>query len=242
MKTSFVTWFGNVVDSVVVFKDSFVSWMQSCLDSLGNWFSNVGTWFVTVNSSIWDSVKKIGEWFGNVISSFGEWFSNAIGKIVEFKDGVLEWFEGFFTWLWELFLGLFIPGYQKSTLFSADASSSSGGYFAEKNSELLSLLEGKIKYSELTNVFETFKNLQSRTPENITCELYGKTFTVIDWKYILEVRPTIYFWVRGFIYPFLIIYHYNQIYKLIRGSSYTGNGKSGGEISGQMSFDWGSKK
>ena len=201
--------------------------MNTVINSLGNWFENVKTWLGTVNTSIWDGIKKIGEWFSNVISSLGEWFSDTIGKIVEFKDGVLAWFAGFFTWLWEMFIGLFVP---------AD------GFFSEKNNLLRSALESKLKYSEIINPFQTISNLVSRTPDNITCELYGKTFTIIDWKYILEIRPTIYFWVRGFYYPLFLVYQYNQIYKLIRGSSYVGNGKSGGEISGQMSFDFGGKK
>lgn len=242
LKTSFVSWFSDVVNSVSGFKDSFLSWGKSCLDSFVTWFENVKIWISTVNTSIWDSVKRVGDWIISFKNAFVEWLGKAVNNIVSFKDGVLSWFGGFFTWLWELFLGLFIPGYGSG---AAPASSDGGGisnYFAGKNAELLAMLEGKVKYAELTNLFKTMQNAVSQTPENVTCELFGQTLTIIDWKPLLEVRSTIYFWIRGFYYPLFLIYQYNQVYKLIRGSSYVGNGKSGGEIPGQMSFDWGSKK
>lgn len=220
-------------------------WITDVKNSIWDGINNIGQWFTNLITNLgqWfaDLIASIGEWFTNLIINLGQWFSNAIDNIVEFKDNVIEWFAGFFTWLWELFLGLFIPDYQGTSTLAEGAENVS--YFARKNNELHDLFQSKLKYDELINPWTSFKNITSSVPPNITCELYGKTFTIIDWSYMLEVRPTIYFWVRGFYYPLFLIYQYNQMYKLIRGSSYVGNGNSGGEISGQMAFwDWGDKK
>lgn len=220
-------------------------WITGVKDSIWDGINNIGQWFsnLITNLGQWfaDLGASIGEWFTNLITNLGQWFSNAIDNIVDFKDSVIEWFAGFFIWLWELFLGLFIPDYQGTSTLAEGTESV--GYFARKNNELLDLLQSKLKYNELINPWTSIKNITSSTPPNITCTLYGQTFTIIDWSYMLEFRPTIYFWVRGFYYPLFLIYQYNQVYKLIRGSSYVGNGKSGGEISGQMAFwDWGDKK
>lgn len=211
LKTSFITWFDNVVKSVSNVGTIVSDWFKSMTSSLSAWFDNVKSWISTVNTSIWDSVKKVGEWFVELG-----------GKIVEFKDSVLAWFGGFFEALKETFLSIFVP---------------SEDYFENKNNELSEALNSHFEYSELINPFTTFKNMTNSTPENITCELYGQTFTIIDWKYIVNVRPTIYFWVRGFFYPFLLLFNFNQLYKLIRGTSLVGSGRTGGEIGGQMSFD-----
>lgn len=249
LKSSFVekitdlknSWLESIAEYKAYISVEFDNLWEAWGGYLNACFNDLSGWITGVKDSIWDGINNIGQWFSNLITNLGQWFSNAIDNIVEFKDSVIGWFAGFFTWLWQLFLGLFIPDYQGTSTLAEGTESV--GYFARKNNELLELLQSKLKYNELINPWTSLKNITSSTPPNITCTLYGQTFTIIDWSYMLEFRPTIYFWVRGFYYPLFLVYQYNQVYKLIRGSSYVGNGKSGGEISGQMAFwNWGDKK
>lgn len=121
---------------------------------------------------------------------------------------LFEWIGNFFTDLWDLFVGLFVP---------------EENYFTDKINNMKYKISQKIPYQDYIDMFETVKQVQSG--EDITIDLNGykigntninaKKF--IDFSWVSKYKNTWYSWVRAFVFVFLIIYNINQIIKLFRG-------------------------
>lgn len=190
--------------------DSAPSWLESFGSTIGNLFNKAITPVISGLEKVGDFILDVFDAIKNGFVSIGDWF-------VLFKNLFTEWFASipdFLSGFWDKLVGLFVI---------------EEGYFKAKNDELYAAIDGRLKVDQYLNIFATLQNLTAATPKNLTAELWGVEYTIIDWKYFGNYQQEIYFWVRGFIYPLLLLYHYNQLYRLVRGSSYISAGKSGGD-------------
>lgn len=104
-------------------------------------------------------------------------------------------------------------------------------YFPSQFERLKTALNKKLPTSSIVGIMETLKNVQAGEMAPITIELYGHTYTLVDFSYYEQYKPTINNWVRGFVYFFLILYWAGQTYKLIRGDTLSGNALTFGQMS-----------
>ena len=55
-----------------------------------------------------------------------------------------------------------------------------------------------------------------------TIPIINRTVTFVDFQWIENARPYYFPWVRGAMFILLILYNYNMVYKLIRGTDLAG--------------------
>ncbi len=140
--------------------------------------------------------------FADLLDYLNPFSENFILKIL------FNWIGNFFTALWELFVGLFVP---------------EENYFTDRINDMKYRVSQKIPYQDYVEMFETVKQVQSG--EDITIDLNGYEIAdkklnfrkFIDFSWVSRYKNTWYAWVRGFVFVFLIIYNINQIIKLFRG-------------------------
>ena len=103
-------------------------------------------------------------------------------------------------------------------------------YFPSQFERLKTALNNKLPTSSIISIMETLKDIQAGEISPITIELYGHTYTLVDFSYYEQYKPVIYNWVRGFVYFFLLLYWASQLYKLIRGDTLSGNAFTFGQM------------
>lgn len=103
-------------------------------------------------------------------------------------------------------------------------------YFPSQFERLKTALNNKLPTSSIISIMETLKDVQAGEMSPITIELYGHTYTLVDFSYYEQYKPVIYNWVRGFVYFFLLLYWGSQFYKLLRGDTLSGNAFTFGQM------------
>lgn len=147
-------------------------------------------------------MKGVLDFFVTLLDCLNPFSENFFLKVL------FEWIGNFFSALWDLFIGLFVP---------------EEDYFTNKINDMKYKISQKIPCQDYVDMFETVKQVNSG--EDISIDLNGykignmnfnaKKF--VDFSWIIKYKNTWYAWVRGFLFIFLIIYNINQIIKLFRG-------------------------
>lgn len=95
----------------------------------------------------------------------------------------------------------------------------SEGFWTDNLNNLKSLLWGDT-IDDLTGEFGDLSGASGGSFKDVIVTLMGvKDLVVIDADSVNTVLDYIHKWVRGVIYPFILIYNINMLYKLIRGTS-----------------------
>lgn len=175
----------------------------------------------------------------------GDWVNTATGEVVipaEITNPVVPdttnpdgTIGGFFSLLWQwlkailqaiLNLPLSIINLLKAALvylFVPDVN------FWNNNLNQIKALMWGDEIDDLTNGFSDLSTNSSGGFQSVFVSLMGVSgLKVIDADSINSVLNTVHSWVRGFFYPFLLIFNINMMYRMIRGTSLVGFGRDKG--------------
>lgn len=134
-----------------------------------------------------------------------DWLKELIQSIIDLIKSIIDWLSNFWTHLWEFLKSLLVPGET---------------YFVDEFGKVTEKMKEKIPSIDITKLEDL------AVGEFKFKDIYGTFFgveclvvrgSVIN-KVISWARPII----QGLISLFLLLYNYNQIYFLIRGSSLLG--------------------
>lgn len=94
-------------------------------------------------------------------------------------------------------------------------------------------LSARIGLVNLSNTLENIKNISQGNIPNVEATLFGVKCTIINFSYIKSQLSTIHSWIRGVMYVLLLLFNFNQFYKLIRGSDIVGVGQTLSNMKGE---------
>lgn len=95
----------------------------------------------------------------------------------------------------------------------------SDGFFDGMLESMKMVIDDEFDNDDLLNKLKGLENGDGGVFKDIVVSLMGvDNLVVIDADSVNKVLDNIHSWVRGVVYPFLIFYNINQIYKLIRGT------------------------
>lgn len=172
-------------------------WLKALLNTLLSLIQSIVDWI----SSFWDRFIDV---LGSLLSF--EWLGDLLSSMLEFIKSIAEWITGFWETLFEFIKSIFVP---------------SDGYFIGKFEDILTSLKSRIPGIDI----DKLKSLAVGEYQfkDIYATFFGVKCLVVRGSIINDVvswsRPII----QGLIAIFLLIYNYNQIYKLIRGGSVVGS-------------------
>lgn len=207
----------SILDWLSKFWDSLLNLMKSVLDSALSGIVKLLETIVSVFKTVADWISSFWDTF---TSAMGDIFSGITGGIVDILTSIWEWISSFWDSLLDFLTRIFVP---------------SDSYWTDKFKEIESRLFKKIPSIDLNPI----KDLaQGETPfKDIYVTIFGQRCLIVRASlingFIGWAQPII----QGLVAIFLILYNYNQVYHLLRGSSLLGaqnsidnmkNGKVGG--------------
>lgn len=134
-----------------------------------------------------------------------DWLKTLLGSILALIQKIIDWLDNFWVNLWEFLKSLLIPG---------------DTYFVDVFNDITIALKEKIPGIDITKLEELA--VGDLAFKDIYANFFGVECLVVRGSVINRViswaRPII----QGLIALFLLLYNYNQIYFLIRGSSLLG--------------------
>lgn len=92
-------------------------------------------------------------------------------------------------------------------------------FFNERFDILKESLESRLSIESYKSLMQSIQTASAGEMPNIEAEIFGHTYTIVDFSIFAKYKPTFNGWVRGATFFFLLYYNINQIYKLIRGGS-----------------------
>lgn len=99
---------------------------------------------------------------------------------------------------------------------------------------LMAAFKEKTDAQTYLDLLSRFKSLQDPDLADITVNWNGNTYVVLTWDFFRRTKATYSRWLRGFLYLFLLLFNFNNIYKLIRnGSVFGGSGHGSVHNSGE---------
>lgn len=159
------------------------------------------------SDNVWETLINLPK---NIFAPFIEPLTNLFNgttNIFELLGKIPELIVDVFSVLLQ---GLFIPENE---------------YFPNKFNEVKTALIGKLGYDGYIEIFGDLENVNEGNFNFISLENYKvgditiNVSNFIDISRISKYRDTWFSWVRGVTFILLIIYNFNQIYKLIRGTN-----------------------
>ena len=127
-----------------------------------------------------------------------EWLKKILDAILAIPKAIIDALKA-------LLLLLFIP---------AD------GFWEDNFNNVRLALTEKLGVDQLLDNVDQLGGASGGTFSDITVSLLGVSgLTVIDADSVNSVLEHIHKWVRGVVFPFLLFYNINQLYKLVRGTS-----------------------
>lgn len=134
-----------------------------------------------------------------------DWLKELIQAIIDLIKSIVDWLSNFWTHLWEFLKSLLVPGET---------------YFVDEFGKVTEKMKEKIPSIDITKLEDLavgefkFKDIYAKF-FGIECLVVRGSLinSVISWA-----RPII----QGLVALFLLLYNYNQIYVLIRGTSLLG--------------------
>lgn len=159
------------------------------------------------------------EFLGGLISGIGNFvwslFEGGINLIIGGITTIVDWVGSFFSFLGNLLKDLFVP---------------EDTYFKNNTNSLNVELKAKLGTEEYTNTLNSLTRVSRSGLNDIKANLFGLELTIVPLSLITPIIPTIQNWTRGFMFVFIILWQVNNVYKLIRGTSFINfNGTKGGK-------------
>lgn len=216
--------------------DNLWNWFSNISDKIGNIANAIGETIGSIFSPLWDFITSILDWLnpfsdnfillklwdflGSLVSYLNPFSENFILlKLWDFLTTVISYINPFddnflgkkiVELIGDLLQFLFIP---------------SDDYFSNLKETFLSEIESKIPYDDYITMFSTVLDIStdgqledvSISDYKVADDLTLNVPSFIDFSFITKYRSTWYGWVRGIVFILLIIYHINQINKLLRG-------------------------
>ncbi len=216
--------------------DNLWDWFSNISDKIGNIANAIGETIGSIFSPLWDFITSILDWLnpfsdnfillklwdflGSLVSYLNPFSENFILlKLWDFLTTVISYINPFddnflgkkiVELIGDLLQFLFIP---------------SDDYFSNLKETFLSEIESKIPYNDYITMFSTVLDIStdgqiedvSISDYKVSDDLTLNVPSFIDFSFIIKYRSTWYSWVRGIVFILLIIYHINQINKLLRG-------------------------
>lgn len=142
-----------------------------------------------------------------------DWLKELLNKLLEMIQTIIDWLTNFWTNLLEFIKSLFVPD---------------ENYFVDEFSNVTEKLEEKIPSVDINKLEDLAVN--EFAFEDIYADFFGVRCLVVRGSVINNViswaRPII----QGLIALFLLLFNYNQIYFLIRGTSLLGSSNTLGNM------------
>ena len=133
------------------------------------------------------------------------WLKELLNRLLELIQTIIDWLTSFWDRLLEFIKSLFVPG---------------DNFFTDLFSELLALVQEKIPDIDIGRLEELA--VGEKQFEDVYVTLFGVKCLIVKGTVINQgvtyIKPII----QGVIALFLLLFNYNQIYFLIRGTSLTG--------------------
>lgn len=85
---------------------------------------------------------------------------------------------------------------------------------------IMAAFKEKTDYQTYIDLLSRFQGLSEPDLDDITINWYGNTYTVITWDFFRRTKAIYSRYLRGFLYLFLLLFNFNNVYKLIRNSSF----------------------
>ena len=139
-------------------------------------------------------------------SSLWNWLKELLQSILDLIRSILDWLTNFWTNLLEFIKSLFIV---------------SDGYFTDKLSEILSSIESKIPNIDISKIKDLA--VGEYAFKDVYATFFGIRCLVVRGSVINDAVAYAKPILQGLIALFLLLYNYNQVYKLIRGGSIVGS-------------------
>lgn len=93
-------------------------------------------------------------------------------------------------------------------------------YFTDRFNEIRNEVPMMVFPLQIIDDLESIARLGPYVLDDIRVTAWGGTHTIVDFQGLRDSLPIVQNWVRGVIFILLLFYNYDQVYKLIRGSSY----------------------
>lgn len=186
-------------------------------DGLTSGITKIYEFIVSLPSKIADALKWLFDLIVDAIKAVAgavwNFFKDPVGNILDFLGSIFDVIKS---------LGQFIIDGIMTVLkflFIPDDK-----FFENKLNHLNDLLNQKIKtesYVELLENLQYAGRMRASLPP-LTINIFGQNVTIVDFSLYAKYQETIYGWVRGFVFVFLVLYNFNNVYKLIRNGSMAG--------------------
>lgn len=134
-----------------------------------------------------------------------DWLKNLLNKLLEMIQTIIDWLTSFWDKLLEFIQGLLVPGED---------------YFVDEFGKITEKLEEKVPSVDITKL-ESLA-VEEAQFKDIYAEFFGVRCLVVRASLINNILDWAKPIIQGLIALFLLLYNYNQIYFLIRGSSLLG--------------------
>ena len=169
-------------------------WLKNLIQAILGILQNIWNWI----TSFWDTFTTIlGSVLSSVLSSIFDfsWLSNLINTII-------EWLSSFWETLLDFITGLFVP---------------SDSYWTDKVTELTGEIKNKYPHINIGKLEELA--VGEKVFEDIYGTFFGQKCLIVRASIINNIigwaRPIL----QGLICIFLLIFNYNQLYKMLRNGS-----------------------
>ena len=142
---------------------------------------------------------------GGLFSKLFEWLKALLDALFKILNAILAIPALIINALKALILALFVP---------AD------GFWDENVNDLRKIVTDELDTEDLIDNVDDLGGVSGGQFKDVIVSLMGvDNLEVIDADSVNKVLDIIHKWVRGVVFPFLIFYNINQLYKLIRGTS-----------------------
>lgn len=192
-------WLKKLIQSIVKILENIWSWITSFWDMLTNILSIALSGIVDILTNIWNWTKE-----------FWNTFTKTLGDILSsIFSNIFEFFESFWETLREFIEGLFVP---KET------------YWTDKVTEVNKTINNKYPTVNIDKLEQLA--VGEKKFEDIYANFFGQKCLVVRASLVNNIigwaRPII----QGLLCIFLLLYNYNNLYKLLRNGTLTSPSES----------------
>ena len=142
---------------------------------------------------------------GGLFSKLFEWLKALLDALFKILNAILAIPSLIINALKALLLALFVP---------------TDGFWDDNVNDLRKIVTDELDTEDLIDNVDDLGGVSGGQFRDVIVSLMGvDNLEVIDADSVNKVLDIIHKWVRGVVFPFLIFYNINQLYKLIRGTS-----------------------
>ena len=134
------------------------------------------------------------------------WLKELLNSLLDLVRSIIDWLTNFWDNLLDFIISLVVP---------------SEGYWADVFEDILENLKSKIPNVDIDELEQLA--VREKSFEDIYATFFGVRCLVVRASVVNEVISWVRPIIQGLIALFLLLYNYNQVYKLIRGGSLVGS-------------------